>query len=76
MKVNVEFLDEIKIKHGIRLGCILYPLLLNIYSEVIFEKVILHGHFGIKINKKYINNLRYTDCTISLAGTIAHLHKT
>ena len=51
------------------------PLLFNIYSEAIFDEAILHEHIGVKVNEKFINNLRYADDTIILAGTMAHLQR-
>lgn len=70
-----ELSDEIEIKQGVRQGCVLSPLLFKIYSEAIFEQAIFHKHSGIKVNRKFINNLRYADDTIILAGTMADLQR-
>jgi len=53
----------------------LSPLLFNIYSEAIFDEAILHEHIGVKVNRKFVNDLRYADDTVILAGTMAHLQR-
>lgn len=67
-----EFSDEIKIKKEVRQGCVLSLLLFNIYSEAIFEEAIFHKHIGVKVNGEFVNNLRYSDDTVILAGTMVH----
>jgi len=54
---------------------VLFLLLFNIYSEAIFDEAIPHEHIGIKVNGKFVNNLRYSDDTVILAGTMVHLQK-
>lgn len=70
-----EFSDKVKIKKRVRQGCILSPLLFSIYSEAIFEEAILHEHISVKVNWKFVNNLRYIDDTVILAGTMVHMQK-
>jgi hypothetical protein len=53
----------------------LSSLLFNIYSEAIFDEAILHEHIGVKVNGKFVNNLRYADDTVILTGTMAHLQR-
>lgn len=61
---------------GVRQGCILYPLLFFIHSEAIFEEATIPEHIGIKINEKFINNLKYADESVILSGTLHHLQRT
>ena len=49
-------------------GCILSPCLFNLYAEYIMKNTGLHeAQAGVKIARKIINNLRYTDDTILMA---------
>ena len=73
IKVETEYSEEIKIMQGVRQGCVLSPLLFNVYSEAIFEETILKENVGIKINGSFVNNLRYADDTVILTGTMHHL---
>ena len=49
---------------GVRQGCILSPCLFNFYAEDIMRNAGLEEtQAGIKISRRNINNLRYTDDT-------------
>ena len=49
-------------------GCILSPYLFNLYAEYITRNAGLEeAQAGIKISRRNINNLRYTDDTILMA---------
>ena len=51
-------------------GCILPPCLFNLYAEYIMRNARLdEAQAGIKIARRNINNLRYTDDTILMAKT-------
>ena len=53
---------------GVRQGCILSPCLLNFYAEYIMRTSGLEeAQAGIKIARRNINNLRYTDNTTLMA---------
>ena len=60
--------DLFQIGKGVHQGCILSPCLFNLYAEYIMRNAGLdHAQTGIKIARRNINNLRYTDDT-SLMG--------
>ena len=57
-----------KIGKGVHQGCILSPCLVNSYAECIMRKAGLdEAQAGIKIARRNINNLRYTDDTTLMA---------
>ena len=67
VKMDRELTDVIKIKRGVRQGCVLSPSLFNLYTEMIFRSV--EDLDGITIGGKNINNLRYADDTVLVADT-------
>lgn len=63
-----------KIGKGVRQGCILSPLLFNLYAETIMRKLDLdESIIGVKIGGRNINNLRYADDTTLLAESVQDL---
>jgi len=59
--------EKIRIEKGVRQGCILSPLLFNIYAERIMRSANISNMNGIRIGGREINNLRYADDTTLLA---------
>ena len=60
--------DWFQIGKGVRQGCILPPCLFYVYEEYIIKTVGLEAaKVGIKIARRNINNLRYTDDTTLMA---------
>ena len=56
--------DWFQIGKGVRHGCILSPCLFNFYAEYIMRNAGLEeAQAGIKIARRNINNLRYSDDT-------------
>ena len=60
--------DWFQIGKGVHQGCILSPCLFNIYAEYIMQNSRLdEAQTGIKIARRNINNLRYSDDTTLMA---------
>lgn len=70
---ETETSEEIEIKRGVRQGCVLSPLLFNIYSEEIIKEALEEKTAGIRINGIPINNLRYADDTVLVAESAIEL---
>ena len=57
-------MDWFQIGKGVHQGCIVSPCLFNLYAEYIMQNAGLdEAQAGIKIARRNINNLRYTDNT-------------
>ena len=60
--------DWFQIQKGVRQGCILSPCLFNFYAEYIMRNAGLEEEQGgIKISRRNISNLKYTDDTTRMA---------
>lgn len=64
---SVGVTEDFEIKKGVRQGCILSPMLFNLYVERAFTESISDSPIGLKINGIPINNIRYADDTVILA---------
>lgn len=75
IRIEGEDSDSIEIQKGVRQGCILSPLLFNIYSEEIFKEALDDIELGISINGQRLNNVRYADDTVVFADDIESLQE-
>ena len=69
--IRTEFgdTDKFKIKKGVRQGCILSPVLFNLYAERIIRRAEMEDATeGVRIAGRTLNNLRYADDTTLMAG--------
>ena len=61
--------NSVPIRRGVRQGCIVSPTLFNMYSEKIFQNALEVIHEGIKVNGRFVNNIRYADDTVIIANS-------
>ena len=69
-----ELSGYVNIKRGVRQGCIVSPLLFNLYSEFMITEAI-ENEKGIRFNGNNISNLRYADDAVLLADTKKQLQR-
>lgn len=67
--------DSFKFHKGVRQGCILSPILFNIYGEYIVRKTCDGWDGGITVGGCKISNLRYADDTTLLAASEIEMSK-
>ena len=66
VKIKGEYTRNIEVRRGVRQGCVLSPILYNIYSEFMMREV-LSDKIGINVNGQVISSIRYADDTALLA---------
>ena len=65
--------NRVPIKRGVRQGCVLSPMLFNVYSEIVFREALQDRTEGVRIGGECISNIRYADDTALLAESIEDL---
>ena len=66
MRWDNESNRYVEIKRGVRQGCVISPILFNLYSEFMITEA-LENESGISINGNNITNLRYADDAVLVA---------
>lgn len=68
VRLENELSAPFTVGKGVRQGCVLSPLLFNIYGEWIIRKATEEWSGGVSIGGRKISNLRYADDTTLLAA--------
>lgn len=69
VRINNIKSNKCAVRKGIRQGCVLFPLLFNIYSEYVMWYVLDDWQGGITMGGKKFSNLRFADDTTLFAAT-------
>jgi len=69
VRVESDLSESFQKGQGVRQGCILSPLLFNIYGDWIMRQATQEWNRGISMGGRKISNLRYADDTVLLAQT-------
>ncbi|CAH2265133.1 jg9285 [Pararge aegeria aegeria] len=73
VKADGTLSNPFHLSAGVRQGCIISPLLFNIYTEIIMRRTLETWKDGIVIGGQRISNLRYADDTTLFATSIRHM---
>lgn len=73
IRIDDDLTDTIDIYKGVRQGCVLSPLLFNMYSEMIFQAALEDINEGIKVNGTWINDIRNANDTAVIAEDMEDL---
>jgi len=71
VRVGNDLTEARPICREVRQGCVLSPILFNLYSEAIFQEALEERNVGVKVNG--VNNIRYADDTVLIAGNMEDL---
>lgn len=75
IKLGNNMSNTIQVRRRVRQGCVLSPLLFNLYSEAVFQEASKDVEMGIRVNGVWINNVRYADDTVLIADNIHDLQQ-
>lgn len=75
VRVEDDTTEEVQILRGVRQGCILSPVLFNLYAEAIFDEALENKTEGIIINGVTVNNIRYADDAVLLTNSLEDMQR-
>uniref|UniRef100_A0A0A9XCE7 Retrovirus-related Pol polyprotein LINE-1 n=1 Tax=Lygus hesperus TaxID=30085 RepID=A0A0A9XCE7_LYGHE len=64
---------KLSIQRGVRQGCLLSPLLFNLYADRIFKEAVEDLDVGVRVNGERITSIKYADDTVLLAESLEDL---
>ena len=67
--------ESFRVMRGVRQGCVLSPLLFNMYLEKVFSIAMEGEEIGIPVNGKRISNLRYADDSAIITESMADMQR-
>ena len=73
IKIDNEISPFIKVKRGVRQGCVFSSDLFNLYSENILREI--QDQAGIRFGGHNLNNIRYADDIALIADSEENLQK-
>ena len=62
----VKLVEKFDVERGVRQGCLISPILINLYSEFMIKEA-MEGVEGIRFNEINITDLRYADDAVLVA---------
>ena len=71
LKLEKSLSDDIRIKRGVRQGCVLSPCFFYLYAETIY--IHIKDSKGVTIGGTRINSLQHADATVLLADSEENL---
>lgn len=74
-KIENTISERCSIRKGVRQGCVLSPLLYNIYSEAVMRRTLEGWKEEVKISGRRISNLRFADDTLLIANNSEELQE-
>ena len=69
VRVNDEVTESSEIGRGVRQGCLISPLLFNIYAEAMMREALYDVEDGVKVGGEVLNAVRFADDQAMIAGT-------